>query len=296
MVLTSGDINGANHNAGMNQYVLVDCQDGDGLKIQDWMASRFGTSALTTLAAPLNPGDTTITLASSANWGGVGSQWYQRQLVWWPWIASLGIYGYQEASLYNRKFMDFFGYAPKLNKKLLSILDRIQVDVLVTTAPWNEGVHYWNGKRVVIIHDLFNWPLSDSKLEFLSSERDRGRKTLEMLAFANYVVCESIFTEKRIKEARRVYNLNNNEIFVASLPPGFRPASASVMVIKRIKGLSYWFIPSHITPLKNQEVIINALIRLKKIGQYPNIVLSFPSFSARYMLKLLIKIQQYAYL
>ena len=46
---------------------------------------------LTTLAAPLNPGDTTITLTSSANWYGsaarpAGSATHQRSIIWWDYV------------------------------------------------------------------------------------------------------------------------------------------------------------------------------------------------------------------
>jgi hypothetical protein len=55
----------------------------------------FTANTLTTLAAQLNPGDTTITLASSANWYGVagkaaGSSVHLRSIIWWDYVDQGG--------------------------------------------------------------------------------------------------------------------------------------------------------------------------------------------------------------
>lgn len=51
----------------------------------------YQPDTLTTLAAPLNPGDTTITLASAANWYGsaakpAGSSTHFRSIIWWDYV------------------------------------------------------------------------------------------------------------------------------------------------------------------------------------------------------------------
>jgi glycosyltransferase involved in cell wall biosynthesis len=192
--------------------------------------------------------------------------------------------------MYFRKILDIFGYAPKLNNEVLKLLENIASDVVVTTAPWNEGIHYWKGKRIVIVHDFFNWPSGESKSNYFLGERDRGRKTLEMLAFADFVICESQYTAKIINEAGRIYNLNDIKLSIVPLPPAFEPKPTPTPPLAKLKGLDYWFVPSHIAPLKNQEVVIDALIELKKDDCHPNVVFSFPSFSYIYLIKILIKI------
>jgi hypothetical protein len=62
--------------------------------------SMFVANTLTTLAAPLKPGDTTITLTSAANWLVNGAASYQRQPIIWGYRNSRG-YAYP-ASTYSR--------------------------------------------------------------------------------------------------------------------------------------------------------------------------------------------------
>jgi len=204
--------------------------------------------------------------------------------------SKISIHAYSDKSIYVRRILDIFGYAPKLNNDVLELLEKIDADVLVTTAPWNEGIHYWKGKRVVIVHDFFNWPSGESKSNYFFGERDRGRKTLEMLAFADNVICESAYTAKRINEAGRIYNLDDIKLSIVPLPPAFEPKPTPTPPLAKLKGIDYWFVPSHIAPLKNQEVVIDALIKLKKDDCYPNVVFSFPSFNYRYFLRILIQI------
>lgn len=93
-----GSISGGNHNSSCIQYFYVNCFDTDGNEIGDAMAQTYAGSAKTTLALPLNPGDTTVTLTSSTGWAGAAAQWHQRAFKWWPFISAAGIYGYQESS------------------------------------------------------------------------------------------------------------------------------------------------------------------------------------------------------
>lgn len=93
-----GDINGSNVNATRMQYVYIKCYDGDGNKIEDWNANPYPGAVNTTLALPLQNGDTTVTLTDGTGWASASDAWYSREFVWWPYISGLGIYGYQEAS------------------------------------------------------------------------------------------------------------------------------------------------------------------------------------------------------
>ena len=64
--------------------------DAYGLLMQPYhYAAQTGTQ--TTLAAPLNPGDTTITLTSSANWyNGAVANTYQRSIITWDYVDAGG--------------------------------------------------------------------------------------------------------------------------------------------------------------------------------------------------------------
>jgi hypothetical protein len=81
----NGNVSGG-VSAGSTNYSGIAAIDAAGLPItpDEWMP-KFGTQ--TTLAAPLNPGDTTITLTSAANWQNAGGI-YQRGLRWWPYVNS----------------------------------------------------------------------------------------------------------------------------------------------------------------------------------------------------------------
>jgi hypothetical protein len=93
-----GSISGGNHSTSCIQHFYVNCFDTAGNEIVDAMAQTFAGSAKTTLALPLNPGDTTVTLTSAAGWAGAAAQWHQRSFKWWPFIPSVGIYGYLEVT------------------------------------------------------------------------------------------------------------------------------------------------------------------------------------------------------
>jgi len=94
--LTIGNIIGGNVSATGYQYLYVSCHDTDGNSVSDVFASRSAGSAQTTLAVALLPGATTITLTDATGWA--GANWYQRQMLWWPWLTSDGLYGYKEST------------------------------------------------------------------------------------------------------------------------------------------------------------------------------------------------------
>lgn len=78
------------------------CYDIDGLSIIHRHYAEFVGSARTELAAPLNPGDTTITLADATGWHN-GSTATARGLRWYPYTNSKGYtypdYGYSRHTL-----------------------------------------------------------------------------------------------------------------------------------------------------------------------------------------------------
>lgn len=77
---------------GARYYVGVSLIDADGLPVT---ASHhmYKANTLTTLAAPLNPGDTVVYLTSAANWengGTAGVNTHLRSFIFWNYVNSLG--------------------------------------------------------------------------------------------------------------------------------------------------------------------------------------------------------------
>ena len=92
--ISAGNLLGGNYTSN-RVYIAFDQYDTDSNLINYWNVKQVaGTN--TTLALPLNNGDTTITLTSSANFYNNGL-WYMSRLKWWP-MTSDGIYGYKEAT------------------------------------------------------------------------------------------------------------------------------------------------------------------------------------------------------
>jgi hypothetical protein len=72
-------------------WIGVVAYDIDGNQVQptQWMVAAAGTA--TTLAAPLNVGDNTATLASAANWqNAVGAAPHKRRFIFWDYVDSTG--------------------------------------------------------------------------------------------------------------------------------------------------------------------------------------------------------------
>lgn len=79
-------------NAGVTRfYFMVQAFDADATLIEAWHVLKFPNSRLTTLAAPLNPGDTTITLTDATGWqNAAGSAAHQRNIAFYPYTNSKG--------------------------------------------------------------------------------------------------------------------------------------------------------------------------------------------------------------
>lgn len=85
----SGEDGGTNFNAANRQYFGIATYDIDGNLITPQFFMKWAGSAQTTLAAPLNPGDTTVTLTSAAGWYNAGTA-SAKYLGWWPYVNSKG--------------------------------------------------------------------------------------------------------------------------------------------------------------------------------------------------------------
>ena len=97
LVWIQGERDGSNFNGTLSQYAYVRCFDSGKAAISDAMSEEFLGSTHTTLAAPLNNGDTTITLGNATGWAGSAQPWWQRRIALWPWLPSVNSYGYIDA-------------------------------------------------------------------------------------------------------------------------------------------------------------------------------------------------------
>jgi len=89
VLVKAGDIGGGNFNAGNRQYFGIEFYDVDGLAIGSENSYSYAGSTDTTLAAQLNPGDTTVSLTSAAGWYNAGSTTSSR-LTWYGYADSTG--------------------------------------------------------------------------------------------------------------------------------------------------------------------------------------------------------------
>jgi hypothetical protein len=85
----SGEAGGANYNAANKQYFGISQIDVDGLNATPANNTKIVGSTDTTLAAPLNPGDLTMTLADATGWYS-GATAAQRHFAWWPYTNGKG--------------------------------------------------------------------------------------------------------------------------------------------------------------------------------------------------------------
>lgn len=90
----SGETGGANYSASNRQYLGIACYDADGLAITPNHYYQVTGSTQTTLAAQLNPGDSTVTLTDATGWYN-GATVTNSQFNWWPYTNALG-YSYAD--------------------------------------------------------------------------------------------------------------------------------------------------------------------------------------------------------
>lgn len=85
----SGETGGANFNAANRQFLGVILYDADQQIVWPFTYIRISGSTDTTLAADLDPDDTTMTLTDATGWY-EGATVTQRQFSWWPYTNALG--------------------------------------------------------------------------------------------------------------------------------------------------------------------------------------------------------------
>lgn len=88
-VAKSGDIGGGSYNPANRQFCGLEFYDIDGLVIGPQHADKLPGSVETTLAVPLNAGDTTITLSDATGWYNL-SQGSYRSIAWFGYANSKG--------------------------------------------------------------------------------------------------------------------------------------------------------------------------------------------------------------
>lgn len=85
----TGNPDGTMYNAANRQSLGLGEYDADQQLIQSWMSSKYPGATDTTLAASLNPGDTSMTLTDGTGWYR-GSNVYFRHFCWYPYTNSRG--------------------------------------------------------------------------------------------------------------------------------------------------------------------------------------------------------------
>lgn len=96
VTLISGDIAGLN--AVTKQcFLYLIAIDSDGSRISQFHVDTYPLSAQTTLAQALLPGDTSFFVADATGWKNTAAD-YTHNITYWPYIPTLGLYGYQENS------------------------------------------------------------------------------------------------------------------------------------------------------------------------------------------------------
>jgi len=86
----AGNLDGSGYTATTNrQFFGIVEYDIDGLQILPQHVFKVTGSTDTTLAVPLNPGDTTITLTNATGWHN-GAQGHYRNIAWYPYTNSKG--------------------------------------------------------------------------------------------------------------------------------------------------------------------------------------------------------------
>ena len=104
----AGDTGGGNFDATNKQGAGVMLYDADKLQISPQFFMRYTGSTLTTLAAQLNPGDSTVTLTDATGWGASAVNAYERQFLWWSYTNASGYtypnYTYSRNTTYNTAY------------------------------------------------------------------------------------------------------------------------------------------------------------------------------------------------
>lgn len=196
---------------------------------------------------------------------------------------------YEMNSPILNKIFEYFGYVKKANSSALQAVIKSESNIVIYTAPWNDGFYVKENKKICIVHDLFHYKNDDFD-SFLLKQSERGKKTLEMLCLADMVVCESEDTKALIEKLLNEFGIVEKPIQIINLPPGFSPGDDRNDTQIDVNLRDYWLIPSHISPFKNQMVVVRALDYLRRnYGRTENVVFTFPTFSGSYFAKIISK-------
>jgi uncharacterized repeat protein (TIGR01451 family) len=98
----AGDGAGGSFDPAAGHYMGFVSYDIDGNVVNPYSYAKFAGSTDTTLAAPLNPGDTTITLTNAAGWSNAGGG-HTRTIAWYGYTDSTG-YTYPDYD-YTRNYL-----------------------------------------------------------------------------------------------------------------------------------------------------------------------------------------------
>lgn len=137
----SGDVDGSNYNPANIQYLGVALYDIDGRSIGAENSTKYAGSTDTTLAAPLNPGDTTMTLTSAAGWYN-GASIAATQFCWYGYTNAKG-YTYPDYT-YTRNMSANYGSNITLGTWLAG---GVSGNVITLRVPW-EGPTLAAGTKV----------------------------------------------------------------------------------------------------------------------------------------------------
>jgi hypothetical protein len=127
----AGDVGGANYDPANKQYFGIECSDADKLNVHPRYFQKHPGSTDTTLAAQLNPGDTTVTLTDATGWHNSTTA-YARNFLWWPYTNTKG-YTYENYT-YSRNSSSNFHADWATNGAWLS--GGITGNVITLRQPW----------------------------------------------------------------------------------------------------------------------------------------------------------------
>lgn len=109
MTMRSGDDDGSRVNPASRHYAGYAEYDAEFRFIEPRFVLQVAGSALTTLAAPLAVGATTMTLTDATGWHN-GTTWHARDFVWWPYADRSGSYDPYTYSRNAASTLSGYGY------------------------------------------------------------------------------------------------------------------------------------------------------------------------------------------
>ncbi len=140
LFMKAGNASGTEYNGANITYAGLIPYDSDGIVITPRNYTKFIGSTDTTLAAALNPGDTTITLTNATGWANASEPNYQHQFCWYPYTNSSG-FTYPD-----------YSYTRNLSGVGMWASGGISGNVITLTSPW-AGAALASGTKVRNVTD-----------------------------------------------------------------------------------------------------------------------------------------------